>query len=496
MKSIYSKLIVGFIASIVISFSIAGYFAIRTYSNSLEKVAMEELRDSANSFVTIANSLIDSSRNDLEMHTTLEEFAKGNSTLFLLFALDGTFITYGNDLPIDEVSFDYLKELAKEKITSYQNSKNPMAMIENTSYSINRISNYIITSEVIEINGSVYVLILRKNMSEQEMIFKQTAFLAFIAIVFTGSVIFLIIADIIVKPITRITRATNEVIKGNYHVKVNYYGKDEIAKLNHSFNQMASQLAKTEEMRQQFISDISHEFQTPLTSIQGFAKILANENISEEQRKKYTDIIRFQSQRLSILSKNMLQLTLLDGEDLTLEKTTYSLIDQLNRVISTQNQEAKNKNIEIETVFPKKDLLIQADENQMEQVWINIINNAVKYTLEDGVVTIRVKRTSRDVEVYVEDTGVGMKEEATNHIFDRFYREDSSRTIQGNGLGLSIAKRIVELHRGSIIVTSQVDVGSVFKITLPIERESFISKYSKTIERENRINESDREEDT
>ena len=168
-------------------------------------------------------------------------------------------------------------------------------------------------------------------------------------VLFVGSVTFLIIADVIVKPIYRLTKATNELSKGNYKVRVNYSGDDEIARLNRSFNQMATQLAKQEVVRQQFISDVSHEFQTPLTAIQGFAAILKNEKISDEQRVKYADIILFHSKRLSTLSKNMLQLTLLEGEDVKLEMNEFSLSNQLNRVIETQDNLAISKDIEIET---------------------------------------------------------------------------------------------------------------------------------------------------
>jgi signal transduction histidine kinase len=162
----------------------------------------------------------------------------------------------------------------------------------------------------------------------------------------------LIISDFIVKPISNLTKATNELIKGNYRVRVNYAGEDEISKLYNAFNQMAIQLAKQEETRQQFISDVSHEFQTPLTAISGFANILKSENLPDDQRKKYASIISSNSQRLSTLSKNMLQLTLLEGEDTKLDIHEYSLIDQLNRVIETQDYTALSKDIEIEFIKP------------------------------------------------------------------------------------------------------------------------------------------------
>ena len=152
----------------------------------------------------------------------------------------------------------------------------------------------------------VYMYV-QKDTSYEKGIFANSAVLILGCVFLSGNLVFIAIADIIVKPITRLTNATKELSKGNYNVRVNYVGDDEISKLNQGFNQMAQQLAKQEETRQKFISDISHEFQTPLTAIQGFANILKDEDLPKSQRQKYADIILFHSKRLSTLSKNMLQ---------------------------------------------------------------------------------------------------------------------------------------------------------------------------------------------
>ena len=328
------------------------------------------------------------------------------------------------------------------------------------------ISQY---AKAFKIDNQTYVITVQKDFSATKDIFMKSYTSAAIIFMMTGSIVFLIVADIIVKPISRLTKVTDELAKGNYKVRVNYEGKDEISSLYASFNQMAVRLAKQETIRQQFISDVSHEFQTPLTAISGFATILKNENLTDEQRKKYADIILFNSNRLSHLSKNMLQLTLLDGEDTALDKTEFPLIEQLNRVIEMEDNAALSKDIEIEFIHPKKEFIIEADESRMEQVWINLLSNAIKYTNEHGVVTVEVRRTPTELQVRFEDTGVGMSQDAISHIFERFYRQDKSRTIEGNGLGLSIVKRIIDLHHYKIDVESQEDVGSVFTVYIPYE---------------------------
>ena len=316
------------------------------------------------------------------------------------------------------------------------------------------------------INGVDYYIYVQKDTSGQKSAIANSAILILGCVFLTGSIVFLVIADIIVKPLTRLTNALKELSNGNYDVRVDNVGQDEISKLNQGFNQMARQLAKQDETRQKFISDISHEFQTPLTSIQGFANILKEEDLPKEQRVKYANIILYNSKRLSSLAKNMLQLTLLDREEIELEISTYSLIEQMNRVISTQENQAMEKNIEIEFQVPKKDIVIDGDEQRLEQVWTNIVSNAIKYTNDGGLITISMKKTSKEVEVSIEDTGIGMSKEVVSHIFERFYRVDKSRSKQtgGTGLGLAIVKHIAVMHKAELKIESELGKGTEIKI--------------------------------
>ena len=447
MKSIYGKLIIGFLVSILFSFSIAGYFSLRKNANELGLLAVEELQNSTELIEDFMN-LIDSD----DLDKILQGYAATSEVSFYIESNQQKYI-YGNmkeqHLSLKDVEF--LKENIGQSI-------------------VLKDSSIRIFAKSIRVKNQDYIVYVQKDMSKREMIFLDSALIAVFCMLIAGSITFLVIADIIVKPISRLTKATNELSKGNYRVRVNYTGKDEIARLNRSFNQMAQQLAKQDETRQQFISDVSHEFQTPLTAIQGFATILKNEQLSDEQRQKYADIILFHSKRLSTLSKNMLQLTLLEGEDVKLETSEFSLIEQLNRVIETQDNFALSKNIEIEFEVPKNDIRIVGDESRLEQVWINLINNAIKNTQDDGVVMIHVKKTSKEVEVAIEDTGVGMSKEAISHIFERFYRVDKShsREIGGTGLGLAIARSAVVMHRGAIKVFSQPGEGTTFTMRIPL----------------------------
>ena len=456
MKSIYSKLIIGFLLTSLLSFSICCFFTIRSYNRDSDQLALEELEHSSEHIADMIQ-LIDVKNQD----KILSDYSETSEMSFTV-TCEGQTKSYGHVNKKLILTEDELKTLATSK--------------EKTLRSEGIVSQY---AKAFRIDNQTYVITVQKDFSSTKDIFMKSYKSAAIIFMMTGSIVFLIVADIIVKPISRLTKVTDELAKGNYKVRVNYEGKDEISSLYASFNQMAVRLAKQETIRQQFISDVSHEFQTPLTAISGFATILKNENQTDEQRQKYADIILFNSNRLSHLSKNMLQLTLLDGEDTALDKTEFPLIEQLNRVIEMEDNAALSKDIEIEFIHPKKEFIIEADESRMEQVWINLLSNAIKYTNEHVVVTVEVRRTPTELQVRFEDTGVGMSQDAISHIFERFYRQDKSRTIEGNGLGLSIVKRIIDLHHYKIDVESQEDVGSVFTVYIPYEMFTGLTKKKK-----------------
>ena len=456
MKSIYSKLIIGFLLTSLLSFSICCFFTIRSYNRDSDQLALEELEHSSNHIADLIKLIDDKNQDKI-----LADYSETSEMSFTV-TCEGQTKSYGHVNKKLILKDDELKTLATSK--------------EKSLRSEGIISQY---AKAFKIDNQTYVITVQKDFSATKDIFMKSYTSAAIIFMMTGSIVFLIVADIIVKPISRLTKVTDELAKGNYKVRVNYEGKDEISSLYASFNQMAVRLAKQETIRQQFISDVSHEFQTPLTAISGFATILKNENLTDEQRQKYADIILFNSNRLSHLSKNMLQLTLLDGEDTSLDKSEFPLIEQLNRVIEMEDNAALSKDIEIEFIHPKKEFIIEADESRMEQVWINLLSNAIKYTNEHGVVTVEVRRTPTELQVRFEDTGVGMSQDAISHIFERFYRQDKSRTIEGNGLGLSIVKRIIDLHHYKIDVESQEDVGSVFTVYIPYEMFTGLTKMKK-----------------
>lgn len=271
-----------------------------------------------------------------------------------------------------------------------------------------------------------------------------------------------------------ILHAMKMMAEGNFNIDLSYY-KDQLhgrndhpyQKLIESITHMADKLGEMEEMRQEFISNVSHEIQSPLTSISGFSYALKNDELSAEERKHYLEIIEMESLRLSKLSENLLKLTSLDYEHHPFELKNYRLDHQLRRVILANEPQWAEKEINFDISLEK--LTITADEELMDQVWINLIHNSIKFTPKAGTISVEAVKTADNHRVVkIKDTGIGMNKDAHMHIFERFYKADKSRNRQfgGSGLGLSIVKKIIELHKGEIRVRSEQGKGTEITVKL------------------------------
>lgn len=283
-----------------------------------------------------------------------------------------------------------------------------------------------------------------------------------------GSVFILIGARYLVNPLKLMTRASRRIAKGDFNISLDWRRRrDELGELAASFTEMARELKQLERMRQDFVSNVSHEIQSPLTSIAGFSKVLQQRQMAEEERGEYLRIIETEAQRLSRLSENLLKLASLESEHHPFHPQTYDLDEQLRSVILTMEPIWSAKDLELDLELPP--VKAHGDADQLSQVWMNLIGNALKFTPEGGTVRVGLKSGVDKVQVKVRDTGIGISEEDQAHIFERFYKADRSRTSTngGSGLGLSIVKKIIELHGGTIEVASQPGEGTEFTVTLP-----------------------------
>lgn len=290
-----------------------------------------------------------------------------------------------------------------------------------------------------------------------------------VAYVSIGIILIILLARSVVKPILRLNTATKEVAKGNFDIQVKTKSKDEIGQLTENFNKMTKELKNIDYLRKDFISNVSHEFKTPIASIQGFAKLLQNKGLSEKERNEYTSIIVEETHRLSNLSANMLKLSKLENQEILEEGNIFSLDEQIRKSILLLAYEWNKKNIEFDLELEK--INYYANEDLLQQVWINLISNAIRYSKDSDIIKITLQKTSSNIEIKITDEGVGITEKAIGRIFEKFYQEDKSHNSTGNGLGLPLVKTILDLFNADINVKSTANKGSTFIVKLPLQRE-------------------------
>jgi signal transduction histidine kinase len=280
----------------------------------------------------------------------------------------------------------------------------------------------------------------------------------------------------VIRPMRRdmlqtIVGAVRRIAKGDFQVTIAHNPKNpHFREVIESINDMAAELNQLETMRQEFISNVSHEIQSPLTSISGFARVLREQQLSAAERDRYLTIIELESKRLSMLSDQLLKLTSLESQHHPFEPRSFPLGPELKTIILSSEPQWLEKEIDVSAEL--EDVNIVADKELLNQVWINLLHNSIKYTPRGGAISVRLAMptTQQQVVVTFADTGIGISEEDRERIFLRFNKADRARNRAegGHGLGLAIAKKIVDMHHGEIQVDSTVGVGSEFRVVLPL----------------------------
>ncbi len=281
-----------------------------------------------------------------------------------------------------------------------------------------------------------------------------------------GTIISYIVAKRVLSPLSDFKDAIREIERGNFNVSVDPEGTPQVfAELIESFNRMAKELSGTEMFRSDFINSFSHEFKTPIVSIGGFAKRLRRNDLSAEKRREYIDIIISESQRLTNLSSNILMLNKFENQEYITDCDTFLIDEQLRScVLLLEKQWSKKQltfNIDMEHIE------FFGNQEMLSQVWLNVIGNSIKFSPEGSEIAIRAIRSESRIRISITDRGEGMDEQTMAHIFERFYQGDTAHASEGNGLGLPLVKRIIELCGGTIRVESEKGKGTVFTVFFP-----------------------------
>ncbi len=450
-RSIYLRSVLIYIGvvmvSLILSFIIMNVFYLDTIRDRLQKDITEVGRQTISSY-------------EKSNYTDPAEFVESTPTFnykLILFDESGEAVSPKDD--------KHLWGLEKEQIEKVLNGGVIRADIKSASP-----PSKVNIGLPFEDQGSRYALFIRPDLSLEENTIKRVMLTTLLLVLLIGGSIFAVLMRYVVRPILRLTEATKKVALGDFSVRINSKRMDEIGDLSRSFDYMAHDLSHLEEMRQEFVANVSHEIQSPLTSIGGYARVLQEGLLDDVERKKYLEIIQKETQRLSKLSENLLKMATLDADNPSFQLRIYSLDEQLREVIVSLEGMWSEKNLEVDLELMP--LQIEADYDQLSQVWINLISNSIRYTESNGVLSLHMKEKAGEVVIEVSDTGCGITEEDQEHIFDRFYKADKARSSNGgSGLGLAIVQRIVHLHQGSISLKSKVGHGTTITVILPKRRK-------------------------
>ena len=277
-------------------------------------------------------------------------------------------------------------------------------------------------------------------------------------------VIFFRFSKRFLRPFHELKKGMDQVKSGNFNIRIDNEYHNETQDLINNFNLMVEELQKSETLKSDFISNVSHEFKTPLSSIQGYATLLQDESLSKEDKDKYTKYIIDSTQKLNILISNILKISKIDNQKIVIEQELFELDEQIREVVLSLEKEWTNKNIELD--IDLDEVSIRTDKTLLSHVWSNIIGNAIKYSYDNSKIEIKLRNENDKIKVTIKDYGIGIEEEKVPYIFNKFYQGDTSHSNEGNGLGLALVKGIVDLINGKIEVHSEVNKGTEFIVTL------------------------------
>ncbi|MBO5372222.1 MAG: HAMP domain-containing protein [Lachnospiraceae bacterium] len=290
------------------------------------------------------------------------------------------------------------------------------------------------------------------------------AMLFICALILLGVLVFTIIL-----PIKKVTKAANEYISGNFDHPVDIHTDDEIGYLAASLTYMANELNTLEEDQRKFVSNVSHDFRSPLTSIKGYVEAMLDGTIPVENQEKYLNIILFETERLNKLTKSLLELNKYGNRGMMLDITTFDINNTIKMTVRTFEGICMEKRISFELILTGQTLFVRADMSKIQQVIYNLIDNAIKFSHSDSTITIETTLKNKKIFVSVKDSGIGIPKDSLSKIWERFYKSDLSRgkDKKGTGLGLSIVKEIIQAHKENINVISTEGVGTEFIFSLP-----------------------------
>lgn len=328
-------------------------------------------------------------------------------------------------------------------------------------------------------DGYAGSIIVHESIQYMESIQKTilgSTYMPFLIIVVIALVVLMLLTNSVIKPLREIIKTSQAYAIGNFNARTNITADNEFGELARSMEQMADELSRSNEYRKTFISNISHDFKSPLTSIKGYIEAMLDGTIPPENYNKYLNIVLNETKRLTKLTQGLLELNTFDSFDLQLDKSNFDLKSVIQPTINTFEGRCQDRDIYLHAIYFTDNTMVYADRTKIQQVIYNLVDNAIKFTPEGRQITIQVTERHDKIYTSVKDEGIGISPDAQKKVFDRFYKTDPSRGKDkvGNGLGLAIIKEIIRAHGENITLESTLGEGSEFIFSLPKQKEMLV----------------------
>lgn len=380
---------------------------------------------------------------------------------FMVVILDQKGEVLGSSIPITSIHKEYLKQAISEKQGEY-------AMEQDWRSKPFLVSRSAILDQGKEL-GTVVLFSPTAPIREAVGILQGMLMgIGGITILIVTGILF-ILSRMVVHPLLEMKKVTGEIAKGNYRSQLVIKGEDEVAQLAASFNHMSKEIQFYQEQRNEFLADIGHELRTPITYLKGYSEIILQTTLSNREQQEYFHIIHEQSTRLQRLVQDLFELARMEQGDFSFRKERLSLEEVVTNVLSFVESSMDARGIVVEYQPPKRVPYVDGDSQRLEQLFINILENARRYTPPNGFVEVKYEETSQDITVQIRDSGSGIPKDELPFIMERMYRVEKSRSQEtgGTGIGLAICKKIVDMHQGDLWVESEEGQGTIFYVRLP-----------------------------
>jgi len=317
--------------------------------------------------------------------------------------------------------------------------------------------------------GHLVLLMEMEHIEEESIFYLDFANIAYLIFQPVLLIVFLLVYRMTAVPVKRIAEAAKKFSRGNFKEPLEISASGEYLELGNAIQYMGDKLKSSDDAQRKFVSNVSHDFRSPLTSIKGYIEAIKDGTIPPEWQEKYLDIIIFETERLTKLTSNLLELNSFDDNGIILHKTEFDINQMIKQIGFSFEGTFKKKKLVLNLVFSEKEQFVKADMDKIEQVLYNLIDNAVKFSNQESSIRITTEEKGNKVMIAVKDYGIGIPKESQGKIWERFYKTDTSRgkDKKGTGLGLSIVKEIITAHEENISVVSTEGVGTEFIFSLP-----------------------------